>query len=160
MKRVVNILAATVALIGLTVSFYLILEHYGLVNSEAALMSGACPIETDACAIVTESPDSAILGIPYSVIGGLYFFALLGVSIFRIYRDKWPAPRLLTVYLVGGLVFSTYLMYVMYYVQREVCPYCVATHISNAVFFILFGWSLHNDASAGERRFTRSILQH
>lgn len=160
MKRAVNILAAVVALVGLIDSCYLILDHYKLINSKPTLLADVCPLQNGACAIVTESPDSTILGVPYSVLGGAYFAVLLGISLLKLHTGKWPAPRSVITFLAGGLAFSVYLVYIMYYVKGEVCPYCMTAHAANAAFIILFGLSLYEDTVEANNPFTQSSLQH
>lgn len=159
MKRVVDILAAAVALTGFVLSLYLILDHYGLTGQQPALLSQACPLEEGACAVVTESPSNTIFGIPYPILGGLYFLALFAVSLVKLYKGKWPVPRILTVFISGGLVFSLYLTYTMFEVIREVCPYCLATHTANAAFCIFYIASLHKELDDTARHRVQAVFQ-
>ena len=70
-SRWVRVAAPLLCLAGLGVSAYLTIAHY---NAKVILACPATGIVN--CAKVTESPQSAILGVPVALLGLLYFVAI------------------------------------------------------------------------------------
>jgi len=85
-SRWVRIAAPLLCLAGLGVSAYLTIAHY---NAKVIL---ACP-ETGIvnCAKVTESPQSAILGVPVALLGLLYFVAIAPLHLPAAWRSESTA---------------------------------------------------------------------
>ena len=126
---------ATLAVLGLGVSGYLLYEHY--CAPIACIGTG--------CALVDASPYSEIFGVPLSALGLLSYAAILGLSlgILRL-RDRGPKawPLFLGIFGVAltGVLFSAYLTYVELAILRAVCSWCVTSAILIAAVFAI---SLH-----------------
>lgn len=117
---------------------------------------------TQGCLDVLSGPYSAFLGIPLSMFGTLFYglFCLLSVwpllaqeeEVFvdidagtttlrskeEVYQIRDAASRPLMLALSSLLfVFSSYLMYLLAFVIKSMCPYCLFSHTLSLVLFVL-----------------------
>jgi uncharacterized membrane protein len=106
-----------------------------------------CP--TSGCDIVMASPYASVFGIPLSLLGFFAYVAMIGLAIapqlinrkhktLRANLDQWT-QLLLLVGATSMLVFSGYLMYLIFFEIQAVCIYCVS---SAFIATMLFGFSL------------------
>lgn len=129
MERTLRRIILLLALIGLLLSLYLFKEHL--------LPSGKsfCDINQKiSCDIVNRSPYAEILGVPVSLLGILYYLALLVLLLYPrrvaclIARgDAALLWRLLQAALGVGFLFSLYLTAIEAFVLGVWCPLCVAS---------------------------------
>jgi uncharacterized membrane protein len=127
----VSITAPLLCLAGLGVSTYLTVAHY------SAKLTLACP-ETGIvnCAKVTESPQSAILGVPVALLGLLYFVAIGPLHLPAAWRsDSVRLRRARVGAAVAGMLMVLYLMYTELFTLDALCLWCTAVH---AITFLLF----------------------
>ena len=126
-----RVAAPLLCLAGLGVSAYLTIAHY---NARVIL---ACP-ETGIvnCAKVTESPQSAILGVPVALLGLLYFAAIGPLHLPAAWRSESGLVRRVRVgAAVAGILMVLYLIYTELFTLDALCLWCTAVH---AVTFLLF----------------------
>ena len=129
--RWVRVAAPLLCLAGLGVSLYLTIAHY---NAKVIL---ACP-ETGIvnCAKVTQSPQSAILGVPVALLGLLYFVAIGPLHLPAAWRSESSLVRRARVAAaVAGILMVLYLIYTELFTLDALCLWCTAAH---AVTFLLF----------------------
>jgi uncharacterized membrane protein len=127
----VRIAAPLLCLAGLGVSIYLTIAHYN------ARLTLACP-ETGIvnCAKVTESPQSAILGVPVALLGLLYFVAIGPLHLPAAWRSESPLLRRARVgAAVAGILMVLYLVYTELFTLDALCLWCTAVH---GITFLLF----------------------
>jgi uncharacterized membrane protein len=79
------------------------------------------------CGIVTGSRYAVTFGVENSLMGVIYYSALLLWAIFPLLL---PQIAVLGAALVAGL-FSAYLTWLQLFVIREMCDWCMAVNISN-----------------------------
>ena len=130
-SRWVRVAAPLLCLAGLGVSAYLTIAHY---NARVIL---ACP-ETGIvnCAKVTESPQSAILGVPVALLGLLYFAAIGPLHLPAAWRSESSLVRRARVAAaVAGILMVLYLIYTELFTLDALCLWCTAVH---AITFLLF----------------------
>ncbi|MEA2589685.1 MAG: hypothetical protein QOH66_2612 [Actinomycetota bacterium] len=130
-SRWVRIAAPLLCLAGLGVSLYLTIAHY---NAKVTL---ACP-ETGIvnCAKVTESPQSAILGVPVALLGLLYFMAIGPLHLPAAWRSGSLLLRRVRVgAAVAGILMVLYLVYTELFTLDALCLWCTAVH---GITFLLF----------------------
>jgi uncharacterized membrane protein len=130
-SRWVRITAPLLCLAGLGVSVYLTIAHY------SAKLTLACP-ETGIvnCAKVTESPQSAILGVPVALLGLLYFVAIGPLHLPAAWRsDSVRLRRARVGAAVAGMLMVLYLVYTELFTLDALCLWCTAVH---AITFLLF----------------------
>ncbi|MCW3044301.1 MAG: Vitamin epoxide reductase [Actinobacteria bacterium] len=129
--RWVRVAAPLLCLAGLGVSLYLTIAHY---NAKVTL---ACP-ETGIvnCAKVTESPQSAILGVPVALLGLLYFVAITPLHLPAAWRSESGLVRRARVgAAVAGILMVLYLVYTELFTLDALCLWCTAVH---GITFLLF----------------------
>lgn len=125
------------AFTGLLDAGYLTIEHYRGEAITCGVLKG--------CQEVTTSQYSTIAGLPVSLLGMFYYlFILLLIVILREVWDilppsGWKRPLLLVIPLITtlGFLFSFYLLYLMFFVIKAVCIYCLVSALSSTVLFFL-----------------------
>jgi uncharacterized membrane protein len=117
--------------LGLAVSAYLLVEHLNSANTLA------CP-ETAAvnCLRVTTSEQSTILGIPWAVIGVVYFTAMAALVMPFAWRGRSTTiARLRVMLAAAGAVSVLYLVFVELFVINAICLWCTAAHAAALALF-------------------------
>jgi uncharacterized membrane protein len=129
--RWVRVAAPLLCLAGLGVSLYLTIAHY---NAKVVLACPATGIVN--CAKVTESPQSAILGVPVALLGLLYFVAIGPLHLPAAWRSASGLVRRARVgAAVAGILMVLYLIYTELFTLDALCLWCTAVH---AITFLLF----------------------
>ena len=126
-----RVAAPLLCLAGLGVSAYLTIAHY------SAKVVLACP-ETGIvnCAKVTESPQSAILGVPVALLGLLYFAVIGPLHLPAAWRSDSSLLRRARVgAAVAGILMVLYLVYTELFTLDALCLWCTAVH---GITFLLF----------------------
>lgn len=137
-------IVAALAMIGLLLSVYLLLHHYGLVGELACGGSNSC-------GVVQASRYSEFLGIPVAAYGAGGYLALLVVALAGL-QPRWehhPGPTRLLALLSGiGVAFTIWLTYVELFVLHAVCRWCVGSAVIIALIFVVSLLSLRTRPSA------------
>ena len=122
--RWVRVAAPLLCLAGLGVSLYLTIAHY---NAKVILACPATGIVN--CAKVTESPQSAILGVPVALLGLLYFVAITPLHLPAAWRSESNLLRRARVgAAVAGILMVLYLIYTELFTLDALCLWCSAVH--------------------------------
>jgi uncharacterized membrane protein len=131
--------ASLLALVGLGVSTYLTIAHYG---SGLAL---ACPDSGVVnCEKVTTSPQSVIVGVPVAVLGLVFFGAMVLMNAPRAWRSPSPRVRVTRLGVAAfGVAFAVYLVYTELFTIHAICLWCTSAHVMAFLLFavIAFGES-------------------
>jgi uncharacterized membrane protein len=80
---------------------------------------------TDGCSVVAKSSYSLVLGVPLSLIGGLFFLAILVLAICYLAKRQ---PRFLlwgSWLAIPGMLIAWWYEYVQFYIIYAICIYCV-----------------------------------
>ena len=128
-----RVAAPLLCLAGLGVSAYLTIAHY---NARVIL---ACP-ETGIvnCAKVTESPQSAILGVPVALLGLLYFAVIGPLHLPAAWRSDSSLLRRARVgAAVAGILMVLYLVYTELFTLDALCLWCTAVHTITFLLFVV-----------------------
>lgn len=126
---------AVLIIVGLSMSIYLSLAHYGIVGPGS---EDTCSLKQGHCSAAIDSPQSQVLGIPNSIAGVAYFSLLAGAVALRLIIGRWVAPWLLLGIFTVGLAMSIYYVYLMYAVLQAPCPYCLTAHAANIGAFAIY----------------------
>lgn len=130
---VYSILLLVLGLIGLGVSFY-ILQHK---RSNKAFVC----IPGQDCNTVLHSTYNNVFGIPNEVMGLLYYgFAIVGAILQLLAIEPFGFITVFNALFVGGtvaLLFSLYFIYIMGWVLKEWCPYCLVSAFASTGIFIV-----------------------
>ena len=117
---------------GLIDASFLVYKH---ITKEKKPM--ACPLNGE-CTKVTEGEFSKTFGVRNDILGILYYITALTGILFTIY---FPSSRkliytLLLLMTVGGLSFSSFLVYIQARVIKQYCFYCLISAGINLLLFI------------------------
>jgi len=137
------------AVVGLSVSTYLTIAHYG---TGVAL---ACP-DTGVinCEKVTTSPESVIAGVPVAALGLVFFGVMALINAPRAWRCPSLQLRVARVGLAAtGVAFAMYLVYTELFTLHAICLWCTSAHVMAFLLFavVLLGESLGRPM-AGDRQ--------
>ncbi len=131
-KKSVVLVLILVSFIGLIDAAYLSSQHY---QGESVV----CELgghQVGDCNTVLESKYATLFGIPNSLIGILYYFTLLVLaSLMFSYKDK----RLLQLFVLvatAGLLMSIWFVYLMLFVLKAVCVYCLVSAGATTILFL------------------------
>ena len=123
------------ALLGLMLSVYLTLYHYGYVGTLACSGSNECEK-------VQASRYAELFGIPVAAFGVAGYLSLLLVGLAGL-QERWdgrPGPtRWLTILSGAGVAFTAYLTALELFVIHAICRWCVT---SAAIITLIFAISL------------------
>lgn len=117
------------ALVGFLDSVYLTIEHFLNSNPPCSIVSG--------CERVVNSEYSIILGIPLALMGALFYFAVILALVYyldtrREWVIKWTARSTAISFLI-----SLWLVYLMLFVIKAICIYCMVSALSSTALFII-----------------------
>ena len=128
-----RVAAPLLCLAGLGVSLYLTIAHY---NTKVILACPATGIVN--CAKVTESPQSAILGVPVALLGLLYFVAIGPLHLPAACRSESGLVRRARVAAaVAGILMVLYLIYTELFTLDALCLWCTAVHTITFLLFVV-----------------------
>ncbi|HEX9781053.1 MAG TPA: vitamin K epoxide reductase family protein [bacterium] len=136
------LLAAVLSLIGLGVSAYLEYLHLGLLRGEL-LGGAACGVgDTLNCHAVTASRWSSLFGVPLALWGAMGYVLTFALALLARQGGEWPERALaaLAALSIGFLALDAYLLFLMAFVIRVYCLYCMATYAVNLLLLIT-AWS-------------------
>ena len=131
-----------VALIGFADATFLTIEHYrGVIP----------PCTTAGCDTVLSSAYSTVAGIPVSLIGALYYFAI-AIGAFIYLESQLSSgsvgPRQLGILkwaffaTILGLIASITLVCLMAFVIHSWCQYCIGSAITSTMLFLIAAYAV------------------
>ena len=122
----------------------IVLTSLGLIDalylSDMALTGSelACSIAgLDGCNVVAQSVYSKFLGIPLALYGVIFYSLLLLAIVVSIYRISAATRRLVFLVALAGALFSTYFMYLQFFVINALCIYCMGSALVAYILAIL-----------------------
>lgn len=117
------------ALVGFLDSFYLTLQKYMGFEIACTIVEG--------CNQVSQSAYSAVLGIPLSLVGCIYYFLIVLCSV-ALFDSKRPAFLLGIVLLSGlGVITAAWLLYAQAFLIKAFCIYCLLSAATSVALFIV-----------------------
>jgi len=127
----VESLLCSCALAGLGISSYFTLVYYRVVEADNKWIPPFCRMERTACLRILDTPEARVFGIPNSILGMIYYSAILFIPM-RGFELLFLIASLLSV----GL--GLYLVLALVYRQKTHCPLCYTAHGINLVIANLF----------------------
>lgn len=116
-----RVLTTLLALVGLADAVYL---------TDMALTGSAltCDIAgLDGCNIVAQSSFSQLLGFPLALYGVVFYLLFLLTFWISIYKVSLGTKRLVFLVAIAGALFSTYFLYLQFFVIQALCIYCLGS---------------------------------
>ena len=127
----VELLLASCALCGLAIASYFSLVYYHLLEPDNRWIPSFCRMEKKSCIHILGTPEAAVFGVPNSLLGALYYAAILLL----------PMPSL-EIYFLLASIFSVglgmYLMHALVVKLKIHCPLCYTAHGINLLIANLF----------------------
>lgn len=127
----VAVLTVLASLVGVGVSIYLTVVHYD------AAVTITCPnTGIINCADVISGPYSSAFGIPFAVLGLVYWTAMVVLCSPWV----WARPELLVhrfrlLVATSGLLVVPYLVWIEFDVKHHICLWCTSIHVLALVLF-------------------------
>lgn len=135
-----ELLAPLLCLIGLCITVYLTILHYGLMLGDLSL-GGVCGGGTwGDCNSVVASRYGKLLGLPVSIWGMWYYIGAgtLSLGILLLRRvDTVAFVRALLWLTVAALLFDAYLAWAMWQRLGRFCPLCAVTYAVNVLILMI-----------------------
>jgi uncharacterized membrane protein len=127
----VELLLTSCAIGGLAIAAYFSLVYYRFIEPDSRWIPWFCRMEKGSCMRILDTPEAKIIGVPNSVLGVLYYGAILFV----------PIHMFETLFLVAS-IFSVglgmYLVHALVVRLKTHCPLCYTAHGINLVIANLF----------------------
>jgi uncharacterized membrane protein len=136
------------SLAGLTNALYFTFAYYGRIKKARWVPEILCAREGSSCVTVVQTPYARVLGVPNSLLGIIYYVALIAFA-----ATDWPFGSSLGIhftYVVFSLshfllippsgvtvVLGFYLIYALRRKLHTHCPLCYLGHALNAILFVL-----------------------
>lgn len=133
------------SLAGLADSLYFTLAYYGRIRKARWVPQILCAREGSSCVTVVQTPYARVFGVPNSLLGILYYVAVL-------LWLPWPTDvhgieeyAYLFLFLTGALLIASAVtvvlgFYLIYALRRKLhvdCPLCYTAHAINVMLFVL-----------------------
>lgn len=121
---------------GLLVSTYFTAVAYRWIRPDARWIPRFCRMGERTCASIVFTPRARVFGLPNSVLGQLFYLALLAGAPLGLLGQ----PALFLLYLGGSLltvVLAVYLTYSLLFITRVPCVLCFTSHGINTVICLL-----------------------
>ena len=128
-----SILLLLLTAIGLVISSYFSAIAYHWVQPNARWIPSFCRLGEQTCASIVFTPRARVLGPPNSVLGQIFYVALLGGVVFG-----WLDGPLLAGYLAASSVtvgMAVYLSYSLLFITKVPCVLCFTSHAINVAIW-------------------------
>lgn len=127
-KNWVTITFLITALVGFSDAVYLTVQHF---------LNKIPPCTIGGCETVLTSKYAQIFGIPVSLMGTLYYLAIIVLIIIFLDTKKEIFLRIPVLLSFLGLIASIYFSYLQLFVINAFCPYCAVSALTSLTIFIL-----------------------
>lgn len=126
--------------VGFADSTYLTVKHYSGTPLECSIFHG--------CEQVTTSPYANLGGIPLSLLGMIYYAAIVVLTV--AYLDSRQIGFFLFTAraTVIGFIASAWFVYLQLYVIQAICPYCMLSAVVSTLLFVLGRIALRSRTSS------------
>lgn len=122
------------AFVGFADATYLTIEHY---------QNEIPPCTIGGCESVLTSQYAQVIGVPVSLLGSVYYLFLIILLFLFLDYKKEIFLRIPLLFSILGAVASLGFMFVMIFIIKAFCQYCVLSAITSISIFLLSYWSLY-----------------
>ena len=124
------------AVFGLWNAFYFTFAFYGRVKGARWVPAILCAREGSSCVTVVQTPYARVFGVPNSLLGIIYYIALILWSVAPGLAPAW-FRWLLVAASIATVFLGFYLIYSLVSKLHTHCPLCYSAHAINATLLIL-----------------------
>ena len=144
---------ALLSLIGVGLSGYLSVIHFGLLRGEL-LGGAACGTGAFNCHAVTAGAYGVVRGMPLALWGVLGYFTVLALSLLGRQSADWAERAMTLIFLLVGVFvgIDALLLILMVFVIRYYCLFCLLTYAVNLLLLVIAARSLGYPWPASIRR--------
>jgi uncharacterized membrane protein len=128
-RPVAEIIASTVALVGLIDSTYLTVHHYTAEPVPCSIVEG--------CETVLTSAYAEFQGIPLAMFGAIAYFVAFSLAVLAIYENR-TAWRLFGVQSTFMALFSLWLIYIQAAILGAFCQFCLLSAATSITLFLIY----------------------
>ena len=142
---ILGTLVILLSLVGLWDAAYFTLAYYGRVENARWVPEILCAREGSSCVTVVQTRYGSLLGVPNSLLGGVYYLALM------LWAGEAPSASaslltasvihflnwLFVVAAAATVAMGLYLVYALRRILRTDCPLCYLGHAINAILLVL-----------------------
>lgn len=129
MRRWILYYVTAISIINFLISFYIELNRVFRFDS--------CFKGMAACAVVDASSFSSFVGLPLTILGMLCFIFLALLGILQTKKKTNLIKNITLLLLFFMALFSLYLLYLQFFVIKEVCRYClIVDFLTLSMFFV------------------------
>ena len=125
------------SLIGLLISTYFTAVAYRWVRPDVRWVPSFCRMDEQTCASIVFTPQARLFVLPNSVLGQLYYLAILLGVVFGWIDGPGPLPVSYVVASALTVSLGVYLSYALLFVNRVACPLCFTSHGINLMIFLV-----------------------
>jgi uncharacterized membrane protein/glutaredoxin len=153
------IIVCVLGLFGAILTGYLTATHY--LGGGTAL----CSAQGAGCDLVLSSEYAKVFGVPLPIFGALGYLTLAGLAITPKFveegkkQENFRRTTSLLQFMVSTatLVFSGYLMYLLAFVLKTACPYCIVSAVTVTTIWVFTVWG-NRWQDVGQLLFTGFIV--
>ena len=127
-----TIAIALLATAGLAIASYFTAVAWRWMPPDAHWIPRVCRKDDRTCASVVFTPSARVFGPPNSLLGQMYYAALIAGAASGTLADPW-VWKLCVASSLATVGLGIYLGYALLFVLRVPCPLCFASHAINAV---------------------------
>ncbi len=130
------ILIIVLTALGFLISSYFTAVAYRWIQPDANWIPSFCRMGEQTCASIVFTPRARVFGLPNSLLGQVFYVALIGA----VAGDFLFTKPLVYLFLLASLVtvfLGMYLSYSLLFLTRVPCKLCFTSHGINLVIFIL-----------------------
>lgn len=132
----VNGILMGLSVVGLGISSYFTAVAYRWLGADELWIPSFCRMGKQTCASIVFAPQARVFGPPNSLLGLIYYLALLGGTLLGL-LDRPPVLGLFLAASLLTVVLAVYLSYSLLFVVRVPCKLCFTSHGINTIIFVL-----------------------
>lgn len=117
------------SLVGFLDTTYLTIQHYRGAALECGILQG--------CEAVTGSHYAVIIGIPLALLGAIYYFSILVLTVAYIDTKRRYFLKIVGYSTIVGFLVSALLVYLQVFVIHALCTYCLISALTSTALFVL-----------------------
>ena len=124
------------AAVGLTISSYFTAVAYGWIDPTEKWIPSFCRMGEQTCSRVIFSPRARVFGLPNSLLGQLFYLAILAAT----FADLIFLKPFFLLFLSASfltVLLGIYLSYSLLYLTRIRCVLCFTSHAINGIIFLI-----------------------
>ena len=122
---------------GLLIATYFTAVAFRWVRPDVRWVPSFCRMDEQTCASIVFTPQARVFFVPNSVLGQLFYLAVMLGAVLGWLNGPEPLPAVYVVASALTVSLGIYLSYALLFVNRVACPLCFTSHGINLVIFLV-----------------------